>query len=112
MAKFTDITFGLAVGGFSVKLQEKELRSRPDVVIATPGRLADHIQNTHSFALETIEILVLDEADRLLEVGFTDQLDFIVRNCPKQRQTMLFSATMTGQGRTVGGNNEKTHGPD
>ena len=52
LAQFTDIQFGLAVGGMSVKAQEAELRARPDVVVATPGRLVDHIQNTYSFDLQ------------------------------------------------------------
>lgn len=58
----------MAVGGMSVKVQEAELRARPDIVVATPGRLVDHVQNTHSFDLSTVEILIMDEADRLLEV--------------------------------------------
>eukprot|EP00730_Choanoeca_flexa_P005315 TRINITY_DN11925_c0_g1_i3.p1 TRINITY_DN11925_c0_g1~~TRINITY_DN11925_c0_g1_i3.p1 ORF type:complete len:732 (+),score=192.36 TRINITY_DN11925_c0_g1_i3:41-2236(+) len=97
LAKFTDITFGLAIGGMSLKVQEAELRTRPDVIVATPGRLVDHIQNTHSFDLSTIEVLIMDEADRLLEVGFGPQLDMIISSCSKQRQTMLFSATMTDE---------------
>eukprot|EP00045_Choanoeca_perplexa_P008285 m.76425 g.76425 ORF g.76425 m.76425 type:complete len:737 (+) comp14430_c0_seq1:73-2283(+) len=97
LAKYTDITFGLAVGGMSLKVQEAELRTRPDVIVATPGRLIDHIQNTHSFDLSTIEVLIMDEADRLLEVGFGPQLDMVISSCSKQRQTMLFSATMTDE---------------
>ncbi|KAJ3080013.1 nucleolar DEAD-box protein required for synthesis of 60S ribosomal subunit, partial [Quaeritorhiza haematococci] len=95
LAKFTDIRFCLCVGGLSNKTQEAELRQRPDVVIATPGRLIDHIHNSPSFNLDTIEILIMDEADRILEDGFADELNEIVKYCPKGRQTMLFSATMT-----------------
>lgn len=95
LASHTDIKFCLAVGGLSLKVQEAELRLRPDVVIATPGRFIDHMRNSASFAVETVEILVLDEADRMLEDGFADELNEILTTLPKSRQTMLFSATMT-----------------
>jgi ATP-dependent RNA helicase DDX27 len=83
------------VGGMSLAKQAQELRSLPDILIATPGRLIDHLNNTPSFTLSALDILVLDEADRMLEVGFEDELNEIIRQCPRKRQTMLFSATMT-----------------
>lgn len=95
LGKFMNVRFCLCVGGLSLKLQEAELKTRPDVIIATPGRLIDHVRNSASFGMEDVEILVMDEADRMLEDGFEDELNEIVRLCPKQRQTMLFSATMT-----------------
>ncbi|KAL8943905.1 MAG: hypothetical protein Q9216_000799 [Gyalolechia sp. 2 TL-2023] len=95
LASFTDITFCQLVGGFSLREQESILRSRPDVIIATPGRFIDHMRNSASFTLDTLEILVLDEADRMLEDGFADELNEILTTIPKSRQTMLFSATMT-----------------
>jgi ATP-dependent RNA helicase DDX27 len=82
-------------GGLSLKAQEAALRTRPDVIIATPGRLIDHIRNTPTFTLDTLDILVLDEADRMLSDGFADELTEIIKSCPVSRQTMLFSATMT-----------------
>lgn len=95
LSAFTDIKFTLAVGGLSLKAQELELRLRPDVIIATPGRFIDHMRNSASFNTDTVEILVLDEADRMLEDGFADELNEILTTLPKSRQTMLFSATMT-----------------
>ena len=95
LASFTDITFCQLVGGFSLREQENVLRNRPDVIIATPGRFIDHMRNSASFAVDTLEILVLDEADRMLEDGFADELNEILTTIPKSRQTMLFSATMT-----------------
>lgn len=95
LAAYTDIKFTLAVGGLSLKVQEAELRLRPDVIIATPGRFIDHMRNSASFDTNTVEILVLDEADRMLEDGFADELNEILTTIPKSRQTMLFSATMT-----------------
>ncbi|KAH8102649.1 DEAD-domain-containing protein [Cristinia sonorae] len=95
LAAHTDIRFCLVVGGLSVKAQEAALRTRPDVIIATPGRLIDHLRNSHSFTLDTLDILVLDEADRMLSDGFADELAEIIKSCPTSRQTMLFSATMT-----------------
>lgn len=83
------------VGGLSRNAQEIQLRTRPDVLIATPGRLIDHILNSRSFTLDHIDILIMDEADRMLEDGFSAELTEIVKACPQSRQTMLFSATMT-----------------
>lgn len=95
LATHTDIRFCLIVGGLSIKSQEVALRTRPDIIIATPGRLIDHIHNSPSFTLDALEILVLDEADRMLSDGFADELAEIIKSCPPSRQTMLFSATMT-----------------
>lgn len=95
LASFTDVTFCQLVGGFSLREQESVLRTRPDVIIATPGRFIDHMRNSASFTVDTLEILVLDEADRMLEDGFADELNEILTTIPKSRQTMLFSATMT-----------------
>jgi ATP-dependent RNA helicase DDX27 len=101
LARYTDIRFCLCVGGLSLKVQEADLRKRPDIVVSTPGRLIDHVRNTASFSLESLEILVIDEADRILEEGFRDELSEIIDSCPHSRQTMLFSATITEDIQTL-----------
>ncbi|XWS24500.1 hypothetical protein CRYUN_Cryun28dG0108300 [Craigia yunnanensis] len=95
LAQFTDIRCCLVVGGLSLKAQESALRLMPDIVVATPGRLIDHLRNSMSVDLDDLAVLILDEADRLLELGFSAEIQELVRLCPKRRQTMLFSATMT-----------------
>ncbi|KAJ6306312.1 hypothetical protein OIU76_001319 [Salix suchowensis] len=95
LAQFTDIRCCLVVGGLSTKVQQAALRSMPDIVVATPGRMIDHLRNSMSVDLDDLAVLILDEADRLLELGFNAEIQELVRLCPKRRQTMLFSATMT-----------------
>mmetsp|Transcript_19229 Transcript_19229/g.27521 ORF Transcript_19229/g.27521 Transcript_19229/m.27521 type:complete len:857 (+) Transcript_19229:1298-3868(+) len=96
LAQFTDITSCLVCGGKKdVKAQEAELRNRPDVVVCTPGRILDHLRNSHSVTLDDLDVLVLDEVDKLLDMGFQEEVEQLVRHCPLNRQTMLFSATMT-----------------
>ncbi len=95
LAQFTNIRSTLVVGGLSMNVQAAALRSRPEIVVGTPGRVIDHVRNTHSFGLEDLASLILDEADRLLEMGFLEEIKEIVRQCPKKRQTLLFSATLT-----------------
>nr|GEW73366.1 DEAD-box ATP-dependent RNA helicase 28 [Tanacetum cinerariifolium] len=98
LAQFiTDIRSCLVLGGLSMKAQEASLRSLPDIVVATPGRMIDHLRNSMSVDLDDLAVLILDEADRLLELGFDAEIRELVRLCPKRRQTMLFSATMTEQ---------------
>jgi len=84
------------IGGVGMAQQAEAFRQRREIVIATPGRLVDHLQGGAA-RLDGIEILVLDEADRMLDMGFKPQLDRILARLPKRRQTLLFSATMGGE---------------
>ena len=81
------------VGGQKMGPQISGLRNRPHVIIATPGRLYDHL-GRNTAKLNTVNMLVLDEADRMLDMGFLPQIEKIMKYVPKDRQTMLFSATM------------------
>ena len=87
------IKTALLIGGASMSMQIQNLRRNPRVVIATPGRLSDHL-NQRTIMLGDVCILVLDEADRMLDMGFQPQIEHILQYVPKDRQTLLFSATM------------------
>ncbi|XP_069676842.1 probable ATP-dependent RNA helicase DDX49 isoform X2 [Periplaneta americana] len=82
-------------GGMDMMLQGQDLAKKPHIVIATPGRLADHLESCNTFSLKKIKFLVLDEADRLLGGGFVEQLKTIFEALPKTKQNLLFSATIT-----------------
>jgi len=84
------------IGGESMSGQLTQLRAKPRVIIATPGRLLDHFSQW-TVLPEEVSILVLDEADRMLDMGFQPQIDRILKHVPKERQTMLFSATMPAE---------------
>jgi ATP-dependent RNA helicase RhlE len=92
-AKYTDLTVTVVYGGVGYGKQRDDLARGVDVIAATPGRLLDHLeQGTASLA--DVEILVLDEVDRMLDMGFLPDVKRIIQRCPKARQTLFFSATM------------------
>jgi len=93
LARGTGLRVATVHGGVPVRDHIQHVRTHPDVLVATPGRLLD-LQRQGALRLEGVEILVLDEADRMLDMGFADELNAILRSLAPERQTMLFSATM------------------
>jgi len=87
------IKTAVLIGGASSYNQVQQLRRNPHVVVATPGRLADHLQQKN-YSLKNVSVIVLDEADRMLDIGFLPEIKRILGQAPADRQTMLFSATM------------------
>ncbi|HCC83686.1 TPA: hypothetical protein DEP96_02450 [Candidatus Uhrbacteria bacterium] len=81
------------IGGENIQKQLRQLKAKPHVIIATPGRLIDHMEQK-TLTLTEVRVLVLDEADRMLDMGFAPQINRILGAVPKERQTLLFSATM------------------
>ncbi|ASL27138.1 DEAD/DEAH box helicase [Azotobacter chroococcum] len=96
-SQFTFIKSGLVTGGEDFKVQAALLRKVPDILIATPGRLIEHLNAGH-LDLKEVEVLVLDEADRMLDMGFAEDVQRLVEECANRRQTLLFSATTGGSG--------------
>ncbi|ANZ73670.1 BA75_01491T0 [Komagataella pastoris] len=89
-------TFGILIGGANRRAEAEKLMKGVNIIIATPGRLLDHLQNTKGFVFKNLKALIIDEADRILEIGFEDEMKQIIKILPNEnRQTMLFSATQT-----------------
>lgn len=95
MGKTLNLRMSVIVGGMDMMVQGQELSRKPHIVVATPGRLADHLESCDTFSLKRIKYLVLDEADRLLEGRFDHQLKTVFECIPEKRQTLLFSATLS-----------------
>jgi ATP-dependent RNA helicase RhlE len=93
LARFTDVKGAAVFGGVAMGPQEKAFRQGADVLVATPGRLLDHFQNDYA-KLDGLEILVLDEADRMLDMGFLPDVRRVLKHLPKVEQTLFFSATL------------------
>ena len=92
--RYTPLKVGVITGGDEFKYQKALFRKNPEILIATPGRLHEHMDRGHADFKE-LEVLVLDEADRMLDMGFSEEVLDIVSRCNKQRQSMLFSATLS-----------------
>jgi ATP-dependent RNA helicase RhlE len=99
-ARFTDLKVTVVFGGVGYGRQKDSLRTGTDIVVATPGRLLDHLEQG-TVKLNQVEFLVLDEADRMLDMGFLPDVRRIIEKCPRQRHTSLFSATIPPQIETL-----------
>ncbi|CAK9296329.1 unnamed protein product [Gordionus sp. m RMFG-2023] len=97
LLKYHSHTYGLVMGGANRQEEKKKLAKGINFLVATPGRLLDHLQSTSEFMVKNLQCLIIDEADRILEIGFEEDMKQIIRLLPKQRQTLLFSATMTNK---------------
>lgn len=95
LSQFLPQKHGLVTGGANRRTEAEHLENGVNILVATPGRLLDHLQNTKGFHFANLQFLVIDEADRILEVGFEEEMKQIIRILPKSRQTLLFSATQT-----------------
>src|SRR5205085_8491055 len=93
LAVHTPITGAAIYGGVGMGAQEHAFRSGVDVIVATPGRLLDHLKHPYA-KLDKVEYLVLDEADRMLNMGFLPDIRRLLKAVPAKRQTLFFSATM------------------
>ncbi len=91
--KKSGIKSSLLIGGDSIHRQLQQLKNKPRLIVGTPGRINDHLKRK-TLKLDNTKFLVLDETDRMLDMGFTDQIETILKFLPKQRQTLLFSATI------------------
>ncbi|XP_064610778.1 uncharacterized protein LOC135474987 [Liolophura sinensis] len=95
LLKYHCHTYGLCMGGTNRVEESKKLSKGINILVATPGRLLDHLQNTQEFMIKNLQCLIIDEADRILDIGFEEEMKQIMKLLPKRRQTMLFSATQT-----------------
>lgn len=96
LGKYQGVRVQAVYGGSSIQKQIKQLRNHPQVIVGTPGRLLDHI-NRHTVKLGNVRTVVLDEADEMLDMGFIEDIESILKNVPSKHQTLLFSATIPKQ---------------
>ncbi|KAL8707065.1 MAG: hypothetical protein Q9225_007844 [Loekoesia sp. 1 TL-2023] len=94
IGRYHAFSAGLVIGGKSLQ-EERERLGRMNILVCTPGRMLQHMDQTAVFEIDNLQMLVLDEADRIMDMGFQSTVDAIVEHLPKERQTLLFSATQT-----------------
>ncbi|KAF7854499.1 uncharacterized protein EAF02_011674 [Botrytis sinoallii] len=94
IGRYHTFSAGLIIGGRSLQ-EERDRLGRMNILVCTPGRMLQHMDQTAAFDVDNLQMLVLDEADRIMDMGFQTSVDAILEHLPKQRQTMLFSATQT-----------------
>ncbi|MCJ1275742.1 ATP-dependent RNA helicase dbp4 [Puttea exsequens] len=94
IGRYHTFSAGLVIGGKSLQ-EERERLGRMNILVCTPGRMLQHMDQTAAFEIDNLQMLVLDEADRIMDMGFQSTVDAIVEHLPKKRQTLLFSATQT-----------------
>jgi ATP-dependent RNA helicase DDX47/RRP3 len=97
LGSLISVRCAVIVGGMDMVPQAIALGKKPHIIVATPGRLLDHLENTKGFSLRSLKYLVMDEADRLLDLDFGPILDKILKVLPRERRTYLFSATMSSK---------------
>eukprot|EP01134_Creolimax_fragrantissima_P004724 CFRG4724T1 len=95
LLKYHSQTYGIVMGGANRKTEADKLAKGVNLLVSTPGRLLDHLQSTKGFVYKNLQALVIDEADRCLEIGFEEEMKQIIKLLPVKRQTLLFSATQT-----------------
>lgn len=101
LGKDKHVRVQVVYGGADIRRQIKSLKQHPQILVGTPGRLRDHI-NRHTVKLDHIKTLVLDEADEMLNMGFLEDIESIIKETPDDRQTLLFSATMPPEIKRIG----------
>ncbi|TGN03880.1 DEAD/DEAH box helicase [Leptospira bandrabouensis] len=94
LLEFTDLGVATIIGGTDYKSQEQALGNKACLIVATPGRLIDFVKN-HGLSLENIKVVILDEADRMFDMGFVQDLKYIFHKCKNRKQSLLFSATLS-----------------
>eukprot|EP00040_Diaphanoeca_grandis_P043986 m.10950 g.10950 ORF g.10950 m.10950 type:complete len:502 (+) comp8561_c0_seq1:161-1666(+) len=101
LGSFIGLKTAAIIGGIDMVSQAIALQKKPHVIVATPGRIVDHLENTKGFHLKNLKFLVMDEADRILNDDFEEEVDKLLENVPDDRATYLFSATMTSKVRKL-----------